>query len=71
MSPDDSTPPAGWRKSSRCGSGGACVEVALREAAVGMRDSKDPAGLVLVFGADQWRGFLTDLRAGRFDRDGS
>lgn len=71
MSPDDSTPPTGWRTSSRCGSGGACVEVTLGEAAVGMRDSKDPAGSVLVFGAEQWRGFLNDLRAGRYDQDGS
>jgi len=70
MSSDVSTPPP-WRKSSRCGAGGSCVEVALGESVVGMRDSKLSDSPVLMFGADQWRGFLTDLRAGRFDLDGS
>jgi hypothetical protein len=42
-----------WRKSSRSnGNGGAnCVEVAVLEAEVAVRDSKDPHGPALVFAA--------------------
>jgi hypothetical protein len=48
-----------WRKSSRSGSGsnGACVEVALVSAAVGVRDSKNPEGGHLVFSDSAWRVF--------------
>lgn len=54
-----------WRKSSRssnAGSNGACVEVASTESAVAVRDSKNRDGVVLVFPANQWSGFLTALR---------
>ncbi|MEV5570415.1 DUF397 domain-containing protein [Spirillospora sp. NPDC052269] len=38
-----------WRKSSHSGgSGGDCVEIADLAAAIGVRDSKDPGGPVLV-----------------------
>ncbi|MFG3641846.1 DUF397 domain-containing protein [Micromonospora sp. NPDC047762] len=51
---------AQWRKSSRSnGSGGACVEVAGNlPGLVGVRDSKDPTGPVLVFAPDTWRAFV-------------
>ncbi|MFJ6459692.1 DUF397 domain-containing protein [Streptomyces sp. NPDC091387] len=54
---------AAWRKSSYSGSsGGECVEVADGCAAsVPVRDSKNPAGPVLVIGADAWRGFVAGL----------
>jgi Domain of unknown function (DUF397) len=67
----DATPATGWRKSSRCGAGGSCVEVAVGQAAVGMRDSKLENSPVLTFTAAAWRGFLSDVRAGRFDAGGS
>jgi hypothetical protein len=57
-----------WRRSSRCGSGGACVEVAVGAAEVGVRDSK--TGQVLVFGAAPWHEFVRAVRAGEFDRPG-
>jgi len=49
-----------WRKSSRSGSGtnGACVEVAYVSAAVGVRDSKNPAAGHLTFGDAAWQGFV-------------
>ncbi|MFJ4849423.1 MULTISPECIES: DUF397 domain-containing protein [unclassified Streptomyces] len=48
-----------WFKSSHSGSeGGACIEVAAGPAAVHVRDSKDPAGPVLVFPAEQWSAFV-------------
>ncbi|MFY1668657.1 DUF397 domain-containing protein [Plantactinospora sp. WMMB334] len=54
---------ARWRKSSRSNSsGGACVEVAGNlPGVVAVRDSKDPDGPVLGFGAAAWRNFLTGL----------
>lgn len=51
---------ARWRKSSRSnGSGGNCVEVAENlSGVVAVRDSKDPAGPVLVFTPDAWGTFV-------------
>ena len=60
---------AGWRTSSRSSSSN-CVEVAALRAgeAVGVRDSKDRGGPVLVFAPTQWRAFLAGAKAGEFDR---
>ncbi|WFE52102.1 DUF397 domain-containing protein [Micromonospora sp. WMMD1155] len=51
---------AEWRKSTRSGvSGGDCVEVADNlPGVVGVRDSKDPNGPVLVFAPAAWRAFV-------------
>jgi hypothetical protein len=57
-----------WRKSSFSGSSGNCVEVAGVIPAVAVRDTKqDGRGPVLEFGADLWRGFLAEVKSGRFD----
>ncbi|WP_405695143.1 DUF397 domain-containing protein [Streptomyces sp. NBC_01185] len=55
---------AAWRKSSYSGNtGGECVEVADGcSASVPVRDSKNPAGPVLVLGADAWQAFVDGLR---------
>lgn len=55
---------ARWRKSSYSGNtGGECVEVAEGCAgAVPVRDSKNPAGPVLVVRADAWQAFVDGLR---------
>ncbi|MDG4797645.1 DUF397 domain-containing protein [Micromonospora sp. WMMD1082] len=52
-----------WRKSSRSGNQGACVEVAdtLPGGRVGVRDSKDPTGPVLTFSPTSWTTFTTNL----------
>ena len=55
-----------WRKSSFSGSNG-CVEVAILDGAVAVRDAKDPAGPVLRFTRDEWAAFLAGVRDGEFD----
>lgn len=45
-----------------------CVEVAHAAGAVGVRDSKDQDGPVLVFCAEVWRGFVAGVKADEFDR---
>ncbi|GAA0441865.1 hypothetical protein GCM10010112_12580 [Actinoplanes lobatus] len=60
-----------WRKSSRSGAAGHCVEVAEVPAAVLVRDSKDATGPVLSFGNAGWTGFIAGVRAGEFDRPGA
>ncbi|MCT2276411.1 DUF397 domain-containing protein [Micromonospora chalcea] len=57
-----------WRKSTRSGTQGDCVEVADNLAGVvGVRDSKDPAGPVLTFTPDAWRAFVR-VSGGRASR---
>ncbi|MEV6770782.1 DUF397 domain-containing protein [Nocardia sp. NPDC051030] len=58
---------ARWFKSSRSGAGKECVEVAfLPSGRVGVRDSKNPDGPALVFGAAEWRSFTAGLENGSF-----
>lgn len=57
-----------WRKSTRSGAAGHCVEVASAATAVFVRDSKDAAGPVLEFGAAGWTEFVAGVRDGEFDR---
>lgn len=53
--------PAIWKKSSRSGSQGNCVEVATNlPRIVGVRDSKNPEP-TLVFSREDWRDFLSYL----------
>ena len=66
-----------WRKSTLSHTNG-CVEVEFSEVAVldggvwgtrirvSVRDSKDPAGPVLVFTAHEWQAFSDGMQAGEF-----
>ncbi len=57
-----------WRKSTRSGDNGACVEVAEMHDEIKVRDSKDPDGPKLTFTRDEWRAFVTSAKDGDFDR---
>ena len=57
-----------WRKSSRSGQTGACVEVRRTPEAVEVRDTKDRAGAVLSFAPEAWQTFVSAVHTGEFDR---
>ena len=56
-----------WRKSTRSGDSGNCVEVANVPGGVLVRDSKNPQGALLRFSAKEWRAFLDGCISGEFD----
>ena len=60
-----------WRKSSRSGATGSCVQVCALDGAVLVRDSKDPEGAVLRFMPAAWADFLAGVAEGDFDRPGT
>ncbi|GGR23255.1 DUF397 domain-containing protein [Streptomyces netropsis] len=47
-----------WFKSTYSGTDSNCVEVAHAPGVIGVRDSKNPCGPVLVFGPVAWKAFL-------------
>ncbi len=60
--------PALWRKSIRSQAATNCVEVAYQpyDGSRAVRDSKDPSGPALRFGAAQWAAFTAGVLAGEF-----
>jgi hypothetical protein len=60
---------AAWRKSTFSGNNG-CAEVAFVDGQVGVRDSKDRQGPMLVFTAAEWNAFLAGTREGQFELPG-
>lgn len=56
-----------WMTSSHTGADGNCVEATqFPDAAVAVRDSKDPDGPKLAFSPREWRAFLAGVKAGEF-----
>ena len=58
---------AAWYKSSRSSGNGNCVEVAVLDEAVAVRDSKDRSGPVLIFTSAEWDAFMSGAKEGEFD----
>ena len=57
---------AAWRTSTFCDLNG-CVEVALLDNQVAVRDAKDKSSPILLFTASEWVAFTSGVRAGEFD----
>lgn len=57
-----------WRKSSHSSpEGNNCVELAGTALGIVVRDSKNPDGDVIAFGAASWRTFMTGVKTGAHD----
>lgn len=58
-----------WKKASRSnGNGGNnCVEVAMLDTGVAVRDSKDRSGPALMFTMAEWTAFVDSAKDGEFD----
>ncbi len=57
-----------WRKSTRSGTQGACVEVRLVGNQIEVRDTKAAgSGPVLGFTAQEWSAFVEGAKAGEFE----
>jgi hypothetical protein len=57
---------AEFRKSTFSGPNG-CVEVAIQDDGVAVRDSRNRDGAVLEFSPGDWKAFLRGVKAGEFD----
>jgi hypothetical protein len=58
---------AAWFKSTRSSGNGNCVEVAILDRGVGVRDTKDRSGPVLLFTPAEWDSFVAGAKNGVFD----
>jgi hypothetical protein len=56
-----------WRKSTRSGSNGQCVEARRMDNMVQIRDSKNKSGPVLSFTLDEWTAFTGGVKDDEFD----
>ena len=57
-----------WRKSSYSnGAGNDCVELAVSSGATAVRDSKNPAGPLLLLAPSDWDALRSAAKAGRLD----
>ena len=59
---------AEWRKSSRSGGSGQCVEVATNlDGVVAVRHSKRPDAEVILYTKAEWEAFIGGAKDGEFD----
>jgi uncharacterized protein DUF397 len=57
-----------WIRSTFSYAHGNCIEVAVSDGHVLLRDSKDPDGPRLRFTPDEWSAFIAGVTAGQFPR---
>jgi hypothetical protein len=53
-----------WRKSTASGASGECVEVAVVDDSVRIRNSRDPLSSLLSFTRQEWAAFLESVKNG-------
>ncbi|BCY09164.1 DUF397 domain-containing protein [Actinoplanes sp. L3-i22] len=58
---------ARWHKSTRSGANGNCVEVAITDEGVAVRDTKDRAKAPHVYTLAEWQAFIGGVKDGEFD----
>jgi hypothetical protein len=58
---------AAWFKSSASTGNGNCVEDAILNVAVAVRDTKDRGGPALVLPSASWQSFINGAKSGEFD----
>jgi hypothetical protein len=56
-----------WHKSSASGNSGGCVEIAMSDSSVHVRNSRNSAGPQLVFLHQEWAAFLAGVKNGEFE----
>ncbi len=56
-----------WRKSTKSGTSGNCVEVRTHDGTIQVRDSKDQSGPTLTFTPAEWKAFVEGAKDGEFD----
>jgi len=56
-----------WRTSTRSGGNGDCVEVAITDEGVAVRDTKDRSKPPHVYTHREWAAFVGGVRDGEFD----
>ena len=54
-----------WRKSRKSGANSGCVEIALTNSSVLVRDSRDRSEAILEFSPAQWRKFVRLIKNGQ------
>jgi hypothetical protein len=55
-----------WRKSTLSSTSN-CIEVAMAQDRIAIRDSKDRTGPALVVDSTEWEAFVTEVREGKVD----
>ncbi len=66
LSSDSSSPDISWRTAVKSGSSN-CVQVARRDNAIMIADSKNPSGPILTYTLLEFDAFLDGAKKGEFD----
>lgn len=56
-----------WRTSTRSGGNGDCVEVAITDEGVAVRDTKDRSKAPHIYTHSEWAAFIGGAKDGEFD----